>query len=99
MVSLSMAFSPDLHLHLYNDKDNQESLPESIADTIHSFFCLSDTLGLLKLGLTHFDVPLPTSVAFWQRFSHGFIAEVCKQNGSNEKPTPTVSCLWMRCLV
>ena len=41
-------------------------------------------IGLLQLGITIFQEPLPPTFAFWQTFSQLFIANVCKVVGQNE---------------
>ncbi len=77
-VSLSLALSPAGHLYLYTDEQNQETLPASIAEKIHSFFSIDGARGLLRLGLSHFSEPLPLSFSFWKKFTQIFIAETCK---------------------
>lgn len=79
VIPLSLALSPNYHLYLYEDNDQQELIPKKIAEKIYSFFDLNDSLGLLRLGLTHFEDDLPRSIYFWWRFSQLFISEVCKQ--------------------
>src|SRR5207253_263517 len=87
--ALSLGLTPSGHLQLYHETGNeaidyQELLSVEIADKLRSFFELNDAVGLLRLGLTHFVVSLPSSISFWQTFSHLFIAEVCKHTASFE---------------
>ena len=84
-VSLSVALSPKGHLYLYTEQQNQELLSATVADEIQSFFKINASVGLLRLGLIHFPVPLPTSLSFWQQFSQLFITEVCKKIESDKK--------------
>src|SRR3990167_6786253 len=89
---LSLALSPTGHLYLYTDAENSETVLKTIADNLQSFFSVNDTVGLLRLGLTHFDVPLPTSFNFWQQFAQLFITEVCKQvDGDNTSNTAHIA--------
>ena len=85
--ALSIALLPTGHLYLYSDPENQGSIPTKLANTINSFFAINDAIGLLRLGLTNTDTPLPTSISFWQQFAQLFLAEVCKLSGSNEELT------------
>nr|MBA3814358.1 SNF2 helicase-associated domain-containing protein [Alphaproteobacteria bacterium] len=45
---------------------------------------VDSSIGLLRLGVTKFNVALPPSFAFWQKFSSLFITEVCKTFGSEK---------------
>lgn len=83
-VYLSLAISPTGHIYLYSD-ENQESVPTAVADKIRSFFALNDIVGLLRLGLTNFSATLPSSLSFWQKFIHIFIAQTCKLNSLDEQ--------------
>jgi hypothetical protein len=74
-VSLSLVLSPIGHLYLHADSD---ILLKKIAEQIQTFFSLSPSIGLLRLGLTHFNEPLPISFSFWQQFAQLFITEICK---------------------
>jgi superfamily II DNA or RNA helicase len=77
---LSIALSQTGRLYLYSDKENQEYLPLTIADKIRSFFKISSSIGLLRLGLMDFSISLPTSLSFWRQFAQLFIAEACKNS-------------------
>ena len=77
-IPLSLSLSPIGHLSLYSDPENTETLPKSIAEKIHSFFSVSESVGLLRLGLSNFGTSLPASFTFWQQFSKLFITEICK---------------------
>src|SRR5438067_6812113 len=77
-IPLNLSLSPIGHLFLYSDSENQELLPKSIAEKINSFFSVSESIGLLRLGLTNFGIALPASFTFWQQFSKLFITEICK---------------------
>lgn len=83
--SLSIALSPTGHLYLYNDPENPEVILSTIAAKLRSFFAMNDAIGLLRLGLTTFDTPLPASIAFWKQFSQIFIVEMCKLSNFNEE--------------
>lgn len=87
--ALSIALSPTGHLYLYSDPENQESMPTKLANTISSFFAINDAVGLLRLGLTSTDTPLPTSISFWQQFAQLFIAEICKLSRLGDKDNHT----------
>ena len=75
-TTLSLSLSPIGHLFLYVDTD--EVLPQSIAEKINSFFSISESVGLLRLGLINFESLLPLSFTFWQQFSKIFVTEICK---------------------
>ncbi|MFZ2314134.1 MAG: DEAD/DEAH box helicase [Gammaproteobacteria bacterium] len=77
-ISLSLSLSPVGHLYLYADAENKEILPKPIAEKINSFFSISESVGLLRLGLSNFGTSLPASFTFWQQFSALFITEICK---------------------
>jgi non-specific serine/threonine protein kinase len=77
-IPLSLSLSPMGHLYLYSDSDTLEVLPKAIAEKINSFFSVSESVGLLRLGLTNFDIGMPASFTFWQQFSKLFITEICK---------------------
>ncbi len=85
LVSSSLALSPAGYLYFY-DTGTLEEISESIAEKIHSFFSVNHSVGLLRLGLTHFNEPLSESISFWQQFSHLFIAEVCKHTDHTKIP-------------
>ncbi len=86
---LSIALSPTGHLYLYSDPENQEFIPTKLANTIDSFFAINDAIGLLRLGLTNTDTPLPASISFWRQFAQLFIAEICKLSGLDDKENKT----------
>ena len=71
-IPLSLNLSPNGHLYLQIDSTD-ELLPTSIAEKISSFFNVSESVALLRLGLSNFNVLLPPSFAFWQQFSKTFI--------------------------
>jgi superfamily II DNA or RNA helicase len=87
LIQLSLSLSPSGHLYLYTDPETSETLPKSIAEKIHSFFSVSESVGLLRLGLTNFNASLPASFSFWQQFSQIFITEICKHADLDEKST------------
>lgn len=80
-IPLSLSLSPSGYLYLYGDS---EIISVSLAEKIDSFFSVSESVGLLRLGLTHFGESLPPSFSFWQQFSQLFITEICKNVISNE---------------
>lgn len=82
---LSLAVSPERHLYLYSDVENQEMVSKQVADKIYDLFSEDKStglaIGLLRLGITHFTMQLPPSLAFWQEFVRLFINELCKLSG------------------
>lgn len=84
-IPLSLSLSPLGHLYFYKDLENSEMISPGIAEKIQSFFSVNESMGLLRLGLTQFNDPLPPSFAFWQRFSQLFITEICKHVDSDAK--------------
>jgi non-specific serine/threonine protein kinase len=90
IVALSLGLASNGHLYLYSDAENQESVDSATFDKLHSFFTTSDSVGLLRLGLTHFSTALPPSISFWKQFSEFFIEKLCKQTSfekeSNQLP-------------
>jgi len=84
-IPLSISLSPSGHLYLYENVEIEDVISSTIAEKIQSFFSINASVGLLRLGLTHFNDPLPPSFAFWQRFSQLFITEICKYVNSDEK--------------
>jgi len=89
LVPLSLSLSPLGHLFLYVDLDTPETLPKTIAKKIGSFFSISESVGLLRLGLSHFS-ELPPSFSFWQQFAQLFVTEIFKHVDPNEK-SPHIS--------
>jgi superfamily II DNA or RNA helicase len=83
--SLSIALSPAGYLYLYSDPENQESVARTLAKAFTLYFSINDAIGLLRLGLTTTETPLPASLSFWQQFSRLFIADICKQNSLSNK--------------
>jgi hypothetical protein len=86
-VPLTLSFSPTGHLYLYSDSENTETLSKSQAEKIEAFFSVSESVGLLRLGLTHFSELLPPSFSFWQQFSKLFVTELCKISDENDRAT------------
>jgi len=84
-IPLSLSLSPIGHLYLHVESGMEETLPQSIAEKINSFFSVSESVGLLRLGLSHFEISLPLSFKFWQQFSKLFITETCKAAGSTSQ--------------
>jgi superfamily II DNA or RNA helicase len=84
-IPLSLSLSPSGYLYLYTDSETSETLPKTIAEKMHSFFSVSESVGLLRLGLTHFGASLPASFTFWQQFSQLFITDICKAADQDEK--------------
>lgn len=60
------------------DADEMDPWPQVVIDKIQTFFTGDDHIGLLRLGLTQFDQPLPPDVLFWRQFSQLFIATICQ---------------------
>ena len=81
-----LGLSPAGHLYFY-DADSSENMLDAISEEIHSYFSINYSVGLLRLGLTHFNEPLPESFSFWQQFSQIFIAQTCKHVDSSENVT------------
>lgn len=63
-IPLSLSLSPAGALYLYTDSEILETLPTTIAEKIDAFFSLGSAVGLLRLGLTDFNVPLSSSFSF-----------------------------------
>jgi superfamily II DNA or RNA helicase len=84
-VALALSFSPTGHFYLYTNSESTETVTKSDAEKIYSFFSINESVGLLRLGLTHFKESLPASFSFWQRFSQLFITELCKTTDANDK--------------
>lgn len=84
-ISLSLSLSPSGHLYLDATQENSEMISKSLAEILHSFFSISEAVGLLRLGLTHFDEVLPPSFLFWRQFSQIFITEMCKHAHSEDQ--------------
>lgn len=82
---LTLSLTPSGHLYLDSDSEASETVSPATLEKIHSFFSISEMVGLLRLGLTQFEHTLPPSFSFWQRFSQLFITELCKQVNSDEK--------------
>jgi superfamily II DNA or RNA helicase len=85
LTPFTLSLSPTGHLHHHTHTDTSETLSKSTAEKIQSFFSISESVGLLRLGLTQFDEPLPSSFLFWKQFSEIFITEICKQADFNEQ--------------
>lgn len=83
-ASIGLALAPSGHLHIYPELENVTTLPADVSCKIQDFFILGEGVGLLRLGLTHFDIELPPSLAFWQQFAQIYITDVCKTNGDGE---------------
>ncbi len=77
-TTLSLRLLPSGHLKLCLE-EAPEALALEHASKIRVFFEVNDAIGLLRLGLTPWDRPLPPNLAFWQQFAQLFIAELCKQ--------------------
>lgn len=84
-TKLALALSPAGHIYLEDADKNIHELPLAQAEKIQSYFAQGYGIGLLRLGLHHFEVTLPPSFCFWQRFAQHFIAEACKNSGLNSK--------------
>ena len=88
-VPLSLSLSPSGHLYLYTGLETSEVVSSAIAEKIHSFFSISESVGLLRLGLSPFASSLSTSLLFWQQFSQLFITEMCKHVDPDGAAIPT----------
>jgi len=71
-IPLSLSLSPTGHIYLYTGSEAEEMVSPSVAEKIQSFFSVNASVGLLRLGLTHFNDSLPPSFSFWQQFSQLF---------------------------
>lgn len=85
--TLNLVLSPTGHLNLYFDANSSGNLSQSFSEKIQSFFLGSDGVGLLRLGLSQFEEPLPVDFVFWQQFAILFITEVCKQFSAQDEQT------------
>jgi non-specific serine/threonine protein kinase len=84
-IPLSLSLSPSGHLYLDTTQENAEMLSKSLAEKLQSFFSINEAVGLLRLGLTHFDEVLPPSFSFWRQFAQIFITEMCKHAHSEDQ--------------
>lgn len=81
-IPLCLALSPAGHLHLHEGGD--ERLSSAFAGQIRSFFKPGEASGLLRLGLLHFDNPLPSSFSFWRQFAEIFVSSLCKHSDPSQ---------------
>lgn len=82
---ISLSLSPHGQLYLYSDSEGTEVLSKTAAKLINSFFSMHGAIGLLRLGLTQFEEPLPESFSFWKKYSQLFITELCKTADIHDK--------------
>lgn len=75
--SLSLALSPEGQVYVNPHPDEEGHLDALKADRIRSLFSNGPATGLLHLGLQNIESPLPSSIAFWQKFSHLFMNKLC----------------------
>ena len=61
----NLGLSPTGILYFY-DAEQSENISADVTEKIQSFFSINYSVGLLRLGLTHFNEPLPDSLSFWQ---------------------------------
>lgn len=76
---VDLALSPSGRLYW----ENTESIAAETAGTpvdekLQALLVVSPLRGLLELGLTMIQTPLPPGLRFWRRFSHDFIHVVCQ---------------------
>lgn len=90
--SLSLALSPEGQVYINPHLEDDELLDILKADKIHSLFSNGSAAGLLHLGLRNIDPPLPSSIAFWQKFSHLFINKLCTTHATEVPADLKVSC-------
>lgn len=74
---LSLALSPGGQVYINPHPENNELLDSLKAHKIRSLFSNDPVSGLLHLGLQGIDPPLPSSIAYWQKFSRLFINKLC----------------------
>lgn len=87
----NLGLSPSGHLRFYF-AEASEAISNTIVEKIDSFFSVNQSVGLLRLGLTHFNERLPDTFLYWQQFSHIFIAELCKHADTSEHTQiPTIT--------
>ena len=79
----NLGLSPAGNLYFY-DAELSEKISADVAEKIQSFFSINHSIGLLRLGLMHFNDLLPESFSFWQQFSQIFIAQICKHVDSSK---------------
>lgn len=77
-VFLSLAFSPMGHVYLYSDPENEETVFVSVAEKIKASLAMGNTIGLLRLGISDFNVSLSPSLSFWKAFVKLLVTEVSK---------------------
>ena len=85
----NLGLSPTGILYFY-DAEQSENISADVTEKIQSFFSINYSVGLLRLGLTHFNEPLPDSLSFWQQFSQIFIAQMCKHVSGENATIPDI---------
>lgn len=81
LQSMSLALSSEGHLYFYTGKDSDDVVTISLAEHLYRLFPASSLdsihytmeMGVLRLGLTAFKEPLPSSFLFWQSLGHLYI--------------------------
>ena len=84
-IAAEMSVSPEGHVYFNRDRQPNERLPIADFTKIQEFFAKGAASGLLHLGLSDFGSPLPPSFLFWQTFSRGFIARVCRVQSAEKQ--------------
>src|ERR1700730_18022978 len=76
---IDLALSPGGRLFLENAESTvSESALSPLDKQLHELFLTQPMRGLLQLGLSTTQIPLPPGLSFWRRFSHDFINTVCR---------------------
>lgn len=80
-----MALSPSgrLHLEQHPETEPANAVSATFAEKIQTLFAEDSLQGVLHLGLTPWDSPLPPSVAFWREFSQCLLNTVCQSARSD----------------
>jgi len=86
---LSLALSASGKLHLDFTDLPEAQLSQRAALLLQKKFEMGYAQGLLYLGVVNFSEGLPSSFAFWQKFSRLFVSRVC-HHASLDIPVPTL---------
>ncbi len=77
-IQVELVLSSTGHVYLEESTQSDEYLPQALFEKLKGLFLKSPSLGLLHLGIQEFEVSLPVSFLFWQRFARRLVTHVCK---------------------
>jgi len=83
VTSLGICLTPAGHVALAA-AEGDPSLPESVARRLRAAFEAGAIRGLLHLGLTETDTPLPPAFSYWRELARSVVAAVCTTPGIEE---------------